>query len=262
MNATTSRAAPRTAEVRAQVSPAEWELRVDLAACYRLVALFGWDDLVFTHISARVPGPEHHFLINPYGMLFEEITASSLVKIDLGGRKVADSPVRHQPGRLHDPQRDPRRARGREVRAAHAQPERRGGVGAERRACCRCRSSRSSCCRRSPTTTTKGVALHDDEKPRLVRDLGDKNFLMLRNHGLLTVGETIADAFLFMYFFEAACTIQVRAQAGGGELISVDPRIVAGVKAAVREVTRSLGGGIAWPGLLRRLDRVNPGYGD
>jgi len=95
-----------------------------------------------------------------------------------------------------------------------------------------------------------------------VRDLGDRNFLMLRNHGLLTVGENVPDTFLYMYAFEAACMIQVRAQAGGGELISVDPRIVAGVKAAVREVTRSLGGGIAWPGLLRRLDRVNPGYGE
>ena len=92
MSATTTRVQPRTAEVKAQVSQAEWEQRVDLAACYRLVALFGWDDLVFTHISARVPGPEHHFLINPYGHLFEEITASSLVKIDLEGRKVTDSP--------------------------------------------------------------------------------------------------------------------------------------------------------------------------
>jgi ribulose-5-phosphate 4-epimerase/fuculose-1-phosphate aldolase len=108
----------------------------------------------------------------------------------------------------------------------------------------------------------EGIALHEDEKPRLVRDLGDRNFLMLRNHGLLTVGENVPDTFLYMYAFEAACMIQVRAQAGGGELLSVDPRIVAGVRAAVREVTRSLGGGIAWPGLLRRLDRVNPGYGD
>ena len=106
----------------------------------------------------------------------------------------------------------------------------------------------------------EGIALHDDEKPRLVRDLGDKNFLMLRNHGLLTTAETVADAFLFMYVFEAACTIQVRAQAGGGELIPVDPRIIAGAQASVKQVTRGAGGGIAWPGLLRKLDRLDPGY--
>ena len=106
--------------MRPQVSDAEWQQRVNLAACYRLVASYGWDDLVFTHISARVPGPEHHFLINPYGMLFEEITASSLVKIDLAGQQGDGQPLRHQPGRLHHPQRDPRRARGRAVRAARA----------------------------------------------------------------------------------------------------------------------------------------------
>ncbi len=103
----------KVCDLRHAVSAAEWQQRVDLAACYRLVARYGWDDLIFTHISARVPGPEHHFLINPYGMMFDEITASSLVKVDLDGRKVHRQPVRDQPGRLHDPQRDPRRARGR-----------------------------------------------------------------------------------------------------------------------------------------------------
>src|SRR5260221_13672045 len=104
------------------------------------------------------------------------------------------------------------------------------------------------------------IALNEDEKPRLVRDLGDKTFLMLRNHGLLTAAETIADAFVFMYVFEAACTIQARAQAGGGELIAVDPRIIAGARAAMKQVTRAAGGGIAWPGLLRKLDRPDPTY--
>jgi ribulose-5-phosphate 4-epimerase/fuculose-1-phosphate aldolase len=108
----------------------------------------------------------------------------------------------------------------------------------------------------------EGVALSEDEKPRLVRDLGDKTFLMLRNHGLLTVGETVADAFLFMYVFEAACTIQVRAQSGGGELVRIDPRIIAGAQAQAREVTRNAGGALAWPGLLRKLDRIDAGYRD
>jgi hypothetical protein len=106
----------------------------------------------------------------------------------------------------------------------------------------------------------EGIALNEDEKPRLVHDLGDKNFFMLRNHGLLTVADNIPDVFLFMYVFEAACAIQVRAQAGGGELIPIDQRIIAGAKAQVKAVTRGAGGTLAWPGLLRKLDRLDPGY--
>lgn len=107
----------------------------------------------------------------------------------------------------------------------------------------------------------EGVALHDEEKPRLVKDLGDKNFLMLRNHGLLTLGSTIADAFLNMYLFEAVCTIQVRAMAGGAELVHVDPRIIETAQQQARVVTNGVGGGaLAWPGLLRRLDRVDASY--
>ena len=109
----------------------------------------------------------------------------------------------------------------------------------------------------------EGVALNEDEKPRLVADLGDKTFLMLRNHGLLTVGATVADAFLAMYFFETTCMIQVRALAGSRELISIDPRIIAGAQAQARQVTRGVGpGALSWPGLLRRLDRIDPGYRD
>jgi len=108
----------------------------------------------------------------------------------------------------------------------------------------------------------EGVALHEGEKPRLVRDLGDKSFLMLRNHGLLTVGATIADAFLLMYLFESACMIQLRAQAASSELISIDPKIVAGAQMMAKQVTRSAGGGLAWPGLLRKLDRIDRSYRD
>jgi ribulose-5-phosphate 4-epimerase/fuculose-1-phosphate aldolase len=106
----------------------------------------------------------------------------------------------------------------------------------------------------------EGVALNDDEKPRLVRDLGTNTFLMLRNHGLLTVGPTVADAFVAMYVFEAVCRIQVKAQAGGGELVPIDPRILAGAKAQMAQVTKGLGAALAWPGLLRRLDRKDPSY--
>ncbi len=106
----------------------------------------------------------------------------------------------------------------------------------------------------------EGVALNEDERPRLVRDLGDKNFLMLRNHGLLTVADNVPDAFLFMYLFQAACKIQIRAQGGGGKLIHVNPRIIAGATAQAKQVTRGAGGALAWPALLRKLDRLDSSY--
>ena len=247
--------------VRARVSPSEWEQRVNLAACYRLAALHHWDDLVFTHISARIPGPEHHFLINPYGMMFEEITASSLVKIDLAGAKVMDSPYDINPAgftihsAIHAAREDAQC-----VLHLHSL----NGIAVSAQVGGLLPISQQSIFVLSSLGyhDYEGVALNEDEKPRLVRDLGASHYLMLRNHGLLTVAETIADAFLFMYLFETSCTIQVRAQAGGGELILIDARIVAGAQAAAKKVTRNAGGGLAWPGLLRKLDRVNPGYRD
>ena len=242
------------------MSGEEWRLRVDLAACYRLIAHYGWDDLVFTHLSARVPGPEHYFLINPYGMMFHEMTASSLVKVDEGCAKVMPSsfPVNPAGFVIHS--------------AVHAaRPDVQcvlhthtvSGVAVS-----------AQCCGLLPISQQatvvlaslgyhdyEGIALQDDEKTRLQRDLGQNDFLILRNHGLLTVGSTVADAFLFMFTLERACEIQVQAQAGG-ELVAVDPRILAGVKANVAAVTKGMGGGLAWPGLLRLLERANPGYAD
>ncbi len=245
--------------VRAQVGEEEWRLRVDLAACYRLVARFHWDDLIFTHISARVPGPDHHFLINPYGMLFSEITASSLVKIDLQGRKVMDSAHDINPAgfvihsAIHAAREDARCVLHVHTLNGVAVSAQQGGV--------RPISQQSIFVLASlGYHAYEGVALNDDEKPRLVRDLGDKTFLMLRNHGLLTVAESVADAFLFMYLFESACTIQVRAQAGGGELVNIDPRIIAGATAQAKQVTRNAGGALAWPALLRQLDREDASY--
>ena len=245
--------------MKGRVTPAEWKARVDLAACYRLIAMYGWDDLVFTHVSARVPGPEHHFLINPYGMLFEEITASSLVKIDLAGNKVMDSPYDINPAgfTIHSANHG---AREDAMCVLHVHTLNGVAVSAQKGGVLPVSQQSIIVLASLAYHDYEGIALNEDEKPRLVRDLGDKNFLMLRNHGLLTAAETIADAFLFMYVFEAACTIQVRAQAGGGELVPVDPRIIAGAKAAVKQVTRGAGGGLAWPGLLRKLDRVDPGY--
>jgi ribulose-5-phosphate 4-epimerase/fuculose-1-phosphate aldolase len=245
--------------LRQQVGPAEWEVRVNLAAAYRLVALFGWDDLVFTHISARVPGPEHHFLINPYGLLFEEITASSLVKIDLDGRKMLDSPYEINPAGftihscIHAAREDA-------SCIVHVHSLNGVAVSAQSHGVLPISQQSLFVLSSLAYHDYEGVALNPAEQPRLVEDLGKRAFLMLRNHGLLTVGATTADAFLQMYIFEAACTIQVRAQSGGAELIRIPSAILDGIRAAGSQVTRGLGGALVWPGLLRKLDRVNPGY--
>ena len=245
--------------VRQSVSEAEWEQRVNLAACYRLVAHYRWDDLIFTHISARVPGPDHRFLINPYGMLFEEITASSLVKVDLSGQKAMPSPFEINPAgftihsAVHAAREDAKCV-------LHLHSLNGVAVGAQKGGVLPISQQSIFVLSSLGYHSYEGVALNEDEKPRLVGDLGDKNFLMLRNHGLLTVADSIPDAFVFMYIFEAACTIQVRAQAGGGELIPIDPRIIAGAQAQAKQVTRGAGGGLAWAGLLRMLDRRDRGY--
>ncbi len=244
---------------REQTSAEEWKLRVDLAAAYRLVAMFHWDDLVFTHISARVPGPEHHFLINPYGLMFEEITASSLIKVDALGNKVDDSPFSVNPAgfvihsAVHAARHDVGCVLHTHTLNGVAVSAQQGGV---------LPISQQSIFVLSSLGyhAYEGVALRDDEKPRLVADLGRKTYLMLRNHGLLTVGETVADAFQAMYLFETVCNIQVRAQAGGGELVQVHPEIIATARQQAAEATRGLGSTLIWPGLLRRLDRVFPGY--
>jgi ribulose-5-phosphate 4-epimerase/fuculose-1-phosphate aldolase len=250
-----------SSDVRGQVSDEEWRQRVDLAACYRLVALYGWDDLVFTHISARVPGPDHHFLINPYGMTFDEITASSLIKVDLHGKKVMASPFEINPAgfvihsAIHAAREDAKCV-------LHVHSVNGVAVSAQKGGLLPISQQATIALSSLGYHDYEGIALNDDEKPRLVRDLGTNQLLMLRNHGLLTVGGSVADAFVFMYLFESACMIQIRAQAGGGELVHVDPRIVGGVKANVAAVTRSVGGAIAWPGLLRKLERRDPSYKD
>jgi ribulose-5-phosphate 4-epimerase/fuculose-1-phosphate aldolase len=247
--------------VQEQVSDEEWQTRVDLAACYRIIAMHGWDDLVFTHISANVPGPDKHFLINPYGMLFEEITASSLVKVDLAGEKVVDSPHPVNPAgfvihsAIHEARPDVGCVLHTHTKAGVAVSAQAGGL---------LPLSQISL---FPYAALgyhdyEGIALNDEEKPRLVADLGANNALILRNHGLLTVGESIADAFLMMYALETACQTQIMAQAGGSELVEVPAPIVAGIKAQVEQVTKGLGGQLAWPGLLRKLDRRDPSFRD
>ena len=245
--------------MKAHVSPGEWGARTDLAAAYRAVALYGWDDLVFTHISARVPGPEHHFLINPYGMMFEEITASSLVKVDLAGRKVSESPFDINPAgftihsAVHEAREDAQC-----VIHLHTME----GVAVSCQKAGLLPLSQQSLFPLSSLAyhDYEGVALNPEEKARLVRDLGDRHNLILRNHGLLTCASTVADAFLYMYILQKACEVQVRAQAGGGELIAIPQPILDGIRKASKEVLRQSGGMIAWPGILRRLDRADPSW--
>ncbi|MEG3163003.1 class II aldolase/adducin family protein [Sphingomonas sp. PB2P19] len=252
-----------TPTVRDQVSPEEWAQRVDLAAAYRLVALYGWDDLIFTHISARVPGPEHHFLINPYTHMFEEITASSLIKIDIEGNKVTDTPapvnragfVIHSA--IHAGREDA-------VAVLHLHTPHGQAVSAMAEGLL-------------PHTQTSMIAGHDvayhdfegiatelDERERLVADLGVKNSMILRNHGTLTVGESVPQAFLRMYFLERACEAQVLMLSAGRAGLNTPNE---GVAEKVQSQSsgpgiRMLAEGLAWPALLRKLDRTNPGYRD
>ncbi len=251
-----------------QVSPEEWALRVDLAACYRMVALYGMSDLVFTHISAKLPesvagAGNHHFLINPYGLMFDEITASSLVLVDMDCNKLRESPHPVNPAgfvihsAIHAARPDVHCVLHTHTRAGIAVSAQKGGVLPI--------SQQSTFVLASLAYHNyEGVAFRPDEKPRLQAALGNANFLMLRNHGLLTCGKSIADAFLSMYTFENTCQIQVSAQAGGGalgaDLTEVNPLIVKGVSEAMRVQTGGLGGAFVWPALLRRVGRLSPGF--
>jgi ribulose-5-phosphate 4-epimerase/fuculose-1-phosphate aldolase len=245
--------------VKEKVSAEEWQARVELAACYRLVAHFKWDDLIFTHISAKVPNTENEFLINPYGFLFDEITASSLVKIDLEGNKIMDSPYFINPAgfTIHS--------------AVHAAKHDAGcvlhthslygtAVSAQKNGLLPLSQTSLFPLSGLSYHNYEGVALNEDEKPRLVADLGENNFMILRNHGLLTCGKTVADAFLYMYVLETACRIQILAQSGGNELIETNPLILQGIKAQVEMVTKGMGANLVFPALLRKLDKLDASF--
>ncbi len=251
--------AQEKATVRSQVSKEEWQARVDLAAAYRLVAHYGWDDLIFTHLSARVPGPEHHFLINPYGMMFEEITASSLVKVNLEGQIVMPSSYFINPAgfTIHSAVHA---AREDALCVIHLHTD--YGIAVSAQADGLLPISQQSLFALASVAyhNYEGLALNEDEKSRLVGDLENKSYMILRNHGLLTVGKTAAEAFLSMYILESACRIQILAQSGGAPLLPVPQPIVEGVASQLDAVTVGQGAQLAWPGLLRKLDRVDPSY--
>lgn len=245
--------------IRNQVSEQEWQLRVELAACYRLVAEFGWDDLVFTHISVRIPGSENHFLINPYGMMFDEITASDLIKIDQNGNILQDTPhsVNHAGFIIHSCIHEVRHDVGCII---HTHTRAGVAVSAQKEGILPISQQSTYVLSSLAYHDYEGVAVREDEQPRLQRDLGDAHFLILRNHGLLTVGKTVADAFLSMYALETTCQIQLAAQSGGSKLIHIEPKIVSSITEAVK--TQGVDGSIVWPALLRKLDRIDPRYKD
>jgi ribulose-5-phosphate 4-epimerase/fuculose-1-phosphate aldolase len=248
--------------IRERVSEAEWKIRVDLAAAYRLVAQFGWDDLVFTHISARIPGPEHHFLINPYGLLFDEICASNLVKIDMNANVVLDVgyPVNPAGFTIHSAVHE---AREDAKCVLHLHTADGTAVSTLKEGLLPLNQTAQLVISDLAYHDYEGVAFDHSERPRLQKDLGQKSTMLLRNHGTLTLGHSVGAAFTRMYFLERSCTMQVRTLAQLGSKFALhesDPSVIeknamigsAGVAAASDF--------LVWPALLRKLDRVDPGY--
>jgi ribulose-5-phosphate 4-epimerase/fuculose-1-phosphate aldolase len=251
-----------TSDVRSQVGEAEWQLRVDLAACYRLVAHFGWDDLIFTHISARVPGDEHHFLINPYGMTFDEITASSLVKIGLDGNPIGQSnyPVNPAGFTIHSAVHEVREDAG---CVMHLHTLDGTAVATSVEGLQPLNQTAQLVIGDLAYHDYEGVALDLAERPRLQQDLGTKNLMLLRNHGTLTVGRTCADAFMRMYYLERACSMQVRTRILGRDDYKTDPAVIdKNVKLGQATGFSMLAEKLLWPALLRKLDRLDPSYRD
>ena len=254
-------------DVRSTVDAAEWQQRIDLAACYRLVAMYGWDDLIFTHISARVPGPEHHFLINPYGLFFDEITASNLVKIDLSGQAVEPTPYLVNPAgfvihsAIHGAREDAHCVLHTHTKAGCA-------IAAQKDGLLPVNQINLEFYGKVAYHDYEGIALDMDEQKRLVADLGDKPVMILRNHGLLTVGRDAKQAFLRMYYLDKACEIQLTAQQGGAALHLPSKEVCEHTErqfnAPPSEDGRTLGDpdgyDLAWSALLRLLDRIDPSY--
>ena len=250
-------------KIREHCTEAEWQTRVDLAACYRLVDHFGWSDLLGTHISARVPGQEDAFLINPYGLLFDEITASSLVKVDEDGTILSPTDYHINPagfvihGAIHMAKPDLACALHTHTPAGTAVSTAKAGLKP-------LTQHALAIIAHTAYHGYEGIATNLNERDRLVADLGDANLLILRNHGLLTVGRTIAEAFVWMYRAERACRMQVAFQQTGEDASEIpqevqDITIARNLKANSPEGHRPIGK-FEWPALLRRLDRLDQSY--
>ncbi|MET0386718.1 MAG: class II aldolase/adducin family protein [Polyangiales bacterium] len=239
---------------------AERAIRVDLAAAYRLVALQGWDDMIFTHISARIPGPEHHFLINPYGLLFSEITASSLVKVGSDGKAIGESryPVNPAGFTIHSAVHEVREDAG---CVMHLHTLDGTAVATSREGLLPLNQTAQLIIGDLAYHDYEGVALDHAERPRLQQDLGDKGVMLLRNHGTLSVGRSVAEAFMRMYYLERACSMQVRTRILGRDDYPTAPTVID------KNIALSRSGGMAylanellWPALLRKLDRSDSSF--
>ena len=253
----------KTQSLKSKVSPQEWAMRVDVAACYRLVALFGMNDLVYNHISGRVPGEDGHFLINPYGFAYEEVTASSLMKIDFDGNVVLDSGTGcgvNQAGfvihsAIH---------RGREDVACVIHTHTPAGMAVSAMECGLLPLTQNAMFfGKLGYHDYESVAIDLDEQKRLVRDLGpDGRAMILRNHGLLTAGRTVCDAFVTVHWLEKACQAQVMAMACNTELNHPSADVVRLTNERYMPGQRRRITELEWPAMLRMLDRRDPSYRD
>ena len=254
--------------IRDLVSPEEWAVRVDLAAAYRLAARHGWDDLIFTHFSARVPGPDDHFLLNPFGMMFHEVTASNLIKIDHAGNLVMDSEWECNPaafvihGVVHEHRADAHAV-------MHLHTTEGVGVSAQPDGLLPVGQTSATLVNRLAYHDYEGPSLYEDERERLVASLNGKHALILRNHGLLTTGRTVAECFIRLYRLESACQVQIDA-AGAGKLNVIGENLAAKSGADVRRFTEGGGrtdrekapgfGELEFAALMRKMDKLDPSY--
>lgn len=242
-----------------KVSDEEWQVRLDLACAYRMVAHYGWDDLVFTHLSARVPGADHHFLLNPYQLMFEEVTASSLVKVDVHGNPVDPTPFITNPAgfiihsAIHMAREDA-------LAVMHLHTPAGQAVAAHAKGLLPLTQTAMLVRNDLAFHDYEGVAVDLDERERLVADLGDKNAMLLRNHGTLAVGKTVGECFVKLYFLERACQAQVMALSAGADVNMPPqgaPEITAEQGAVGLTVAANL---LAWPALKRKAYRLYPGF--
>lgn len=255
--------------LQGKVSDVEWRMRCDLAATYRLCAMHGWTDLVFTHISARLPDEEneqgemeHRFLINPYGVMFDEMTASALVKINGEGKICQETPYFINPAgfTIHSAVHNAREDAGCVI---HVHTPYGMAVSAQKKGLRRYTQMSMQVHNDLAYHDYEGIALELDERERIVKNLGAKSLLMLRNHGTLTLGKTCGTAFLRMYFLENACKAQIFAQSVGHEDLLIEEPQEMGDRVyqqGAAAFVPGMGDNLVWPGLMRKLARTNPGY--
>jgi len=250
---------PQTASVRERVSAEEWEARVNLAACYRFAAYFRMTDLIYTHISARVPGPEHHFLLNAFGLMWDEVTASNLVKITLDG-EIVDDPTGlgfNQAGfvihsAIHAARHDVNCVMHTHTAAGIA-------VSAQEQGLLPISQHAMRLTGNVGYHHYEGVALNLEERERLVADIGSKMTLILHNHGLLSCGKSVREALDYMYYLERACQAQVAAMAGGAKLIIPSQAVAESVARSFDRPGYQERKG-EWRALIRMLDKTDPSY--